>query len=245
MSCLILIVVAGFIQVAGAADRRSPGKLLIPGGTIADGAGGEITVSSFRISGREVSWEEWLDVRAESSARGYDLCERGRGDAPHGPVHSVTWHDVIKWCNLRSEIADRTPVYTVDGEIYRSGEHDPIVMNRSADGYRLLTDAEWERAVRWGEQVVLSGDTEERAAMSCFMNRAAMIEDPSGRQELSANMWEWVFDLHPSCEMAGRIIRGGRESNMELHCRIGLQGSYQPDQSSDQVSFRVVLPDDP
>ncbi len=244
MRWLILSAVVCFVGPVLAEDVLPSGKLLIPGGTLSDGVGGEISASSFRISGSEVSWGEWLEVIGESFARGYDLCERGRGDGPHGPVHSVTWHDVIKWCNLRSEVSGRTTVYTADVEIYRSGKHDQIVMDRSADGYRLLTDAEWEFAVRWGEQVVLSGDTEERAALSCFMNRAAMIEDPSGRQELSANLWEWVFNLHPSCEMAGRIIRGGRESNMELHCRIGLQGSYQPDQFSEQISFRVVLPDD-
>jgi formylglycine-generating enzyme required for sulfatase activity len=224
---------------------------LVTGGTLpASSELGAVSVDTFYIWKTEVTFDEWQEVRTWAVANGYTDLDQGQGGGVNHPVSAVSWFDVVKWCNARSEKEGKTPVYKNGTAVYRTGQvSDPAVVS-SANGYRLPTEKEWEFAARGGTQTqgyIYSGSND--------LNKVGWYGDASGSQwgvgrklanelgihDMSGNVWEWTGSWYPGDEGSNRVRRGGSWATSAGGCSVAYRERHNPQNLTLTNGFRVAL----
>jgi formylglycine-generating enzyme required for sulfatase activity len=149
----------------------------------------------------------------------YSQFRKWSGSAPSGnyPVTSISWLDAAAFCNWLSVREKLRPFYVIGNGMLKG-------INKTSNGYRLLSEAEWEWLARkagrkyqttftWGNEFIVppaSGniaDETARSAVKGFIPNyndgyektapvGSFIADKAGLYDLTGNVSEWVHDYY-------------------------------------------------
>ncbi len=255
-SLLLLISVVGF------ADAAHRDLVFVSGGTFTIGYTGsntgssrervfrdfpphQVTVRDFLVSKYEVTQDEFETVmgRNPSHFRGAKR-----------PVENVTWFEAVEYCNRLSEKEGLTSCYSI-------GEPD-VSCDFSANGYRLLTEAEWEYAARGGHlsgvDYMYAGSNNADEVAWIDVNSGGATHDVGRKKpnelglfDLSGNVSEWCWDWYaeytpeareyPTGPVTGthRVERGCNWRFPEDVCQNTRRHFVPPSESYQRLGFRV------
>ncbi len=226
-----------------------------------------VNVPDFWMDSTEVTLAEWSSVVQWSGAFGYVFGSKGSAKKDTHPVAEITWYDAVRWCNAKSERAGLRPCYYVGvgrgvSDVYRVGNLDltNAMVDWEADGYRLPTEAEWEKAARGGLEgsKFPNGNKLPRSEANHSFDNVAPKPVKSyppngfGLYEMAGNVWEWVWDWyvadlssftadpHGPDNGERRVIRGGGFSGSPDSCGVAARVSSRGEVSVETGGFRVA-----
>ncbi len=260
LNLLSLLLFANILS----AQNKIPEMVFIDGGTYKMGIGESkyfdefpahtVTINDFYIGKYEVTIEEFTGF---CRTAGLDL----PGGDPKMPVTSVSWEDAAMYCNWLSRLEHLNRCY----KILRSPKTGKItiIFDKTADGYRLPTEAEWEYVARGGKNrksYAFSGSN-SADEVAWYAGTGKMLH-PAGEKkanslgifDLSGNAQEWVYDVYttdyyknspsdnPINEKGSlkRVSRGGSFNSVAEGLRISKRYYNLPETKAENIGFRIA-----
>ncbi len=199
-------------------------------------------------------------LRPSPSPRAKAAYPPGYDPAGH-PVIEISWYGAAAYCDWLNMAAGLPRTYNhATWECAAASPYDAI-------GYRLPTEAEWERAARypdgrlypWGDRSpsCLQGNWWGQpggcVGWTAPAGEAPQEPGPLGFLDLAGNVWEWchdgsICDLDPApvtdplgpVSAQRRIVRGGSWAFAAEHLRCARRGEWDAGHSNYDVGLRVA-----
>jgi formylglycine-generating enzyme required for sulfatase activity len=217
-----------------------------------------VTVSAFYMDTTEVTQ---LDYNALMGVNPSFFT----GD-PQRPVESMTWFDLVLYCNARSKRDLQDTVYTFTSITGKPGngcsDLGGLAVDFTKNGYRLPTEAEWEYACRagsttdyyWGTTIDNNYGWYDSDFSDTTHPVATKLPNAWGLYDMSGNVWEWCNDWYsssyysvsPSTDPAGpsaginRVSRGGSWIDPGINFTSARRNCISPASQLRVSGFRCV-----
>lgn len=187
----------------------------------------QVHLSSFYIGKTEITKKQFNQLAGRETMQ----------EEENLPVTGISWFEAVDYCNKLSMLQGLEAAYTVSGS--------NVIWNQKANGYRLLTEAEWEYAAKTSAQSsVWTKDNGGNKAHAALSN--ATIEN------LLGNVSEWCWDYlgyyrknsetNPSGITSGteRVIRGGNYNSSLQKATPTFREGQKPQDKSQTTGFRIA-----
>jgi formylglycine-generating enzyme required for sulfatase activity len=228
---------------------------------VSDGLHHKVTLNSFYIGRHQVTQKEYERLMQQNPSH---------FKGPMLPVEQISWYNAVDYCNRLSQQEGLTPAYTIekfkkDPNNKNSGDdlRWTVTWNRSAEGYRLPTEAEWEYAAKGGSgasRIFLYAGSNDADMVSWYGANSKGSTHPVGGKapnsiglyDMSGNVWEWCWDwvgpytTEPQTDPAGavsgsdRVYRGGGWAFSTKHLRCVDRYGTNPKHFGNYLGFRIV-----